>query len=92
MGRIVTAQSLAEDKWFIGYYEFVGICMREHVRQRLCRWQAAWSQWQVCTCMRACVVCPPCVLDGWLFPCVCECKAPCPFVPVFPIAHCAAYP
>jgi hypothetical protein len=47
MGHVLTSESLAEDRWFLGYYEFVGICMREHVRQRLCRWQAGWNLWQV---------------------------------------------
>ncbi len=47
MGRAKTAESLAEDKWFLGYYEFIDICLHEHARQRVCRWQAAWNQWQV---------------------------------------------
>ena len=48
LGRARSTEALADDRWFLGYYEFIAICLREHVRQRMCRWQAAWNLWQVC--------------------------------------------
>ena len=43
-----SSEALAEDRWFLGLYEFVAICLGEHTRQRMHRWQAAWTLWQVC--------------------------------------------
>ena len=51
MVKARSSEALAEDRWFLGLYEFVAICLGEHTRQRMHRWQAAWTLWQVCVCI-----------------------------------------
>jgi hypothetical protein len=69
---------LAQEKWFIGFTDFVTLCVTEHGRQMLGRWERAWDAWQV----RVTDVC--CARIG-----VCECDFVTSLLCVFSTDCCA---